>query len=1080
MDDRGASVSAAIRDEAREALKLHSAGHPTEALTRAKELASAHPDSAVALNLAGSLHQQAGVMAWTNRSPDEEGLASALEWYHHRASLNAFSAAARLAPECVVTAVAHAQELAACHQFCDAQAELCRARALSTTHTGYADPAVHNVEYDLFRGSTKKARKQNAVAKVHDVIEGFAIMVCNEIIPREAEELLNANKLGGRAAAEARERAKLLSLSYPYSGRAQILRAYIDLAQVRALDLAIDKMRFLRRTLSMIGEAAKVFRSSLMIALFHAKLLFVLDEFDAAEEECRRALRIETPCDPNEDDIPPLAVRGADYDARVSSVKKQLRVLLKHIVVVAALYWSHMVSTLQEERIISFRVDTLHEHYGGIDQSAAKTIADARRFIKKHNSWSFWICPHSRCDGKKFMDTDSLWQHMCSKHREELWKKLQSILGPELCENTSEGDHSLDGITVTLCQDSGQHDIFHLPRVQDMFESLLHCPSIGIQTEPFAEMRQRKCREGCEILEGIKEKLRMLPSDVFSTEFVEYSFGIQNLWLKFLEISVMDYREVILPLARSFQWTKIKRWIAYNVNDPDRSIGDVNIDTVFSKVHGAPDRSASIENGSNPSHSNSIDHQNGENLKTENGDVNIDTVFGKVPGAPDRSVSVENGSNPSHSNNIYHQNGENLKTENGDVNIDNVFGKVPGASDRSVSLENGSNPSHSNNIDHQNGENLKTENLKPLCSDETLKADEKYEERYKIQVCAEDGNSGTVVNQRTSDPPIDVHENGMDILSRIAVAELDKRGTSGQAVNEMTSTSNYEHIVIVLNKNNAGEDQFILNLIIQLLCNLRHFRDKFLTEPLVWIPCVDNPCIAQIFYEIFSSWEKNEHHLTDVLLTYMETLLCGIVDCNTFYEKLQVGKNLASEIVATILIGLHMSETSSRFRFNRETERQVVNPITCGDCICPTHNLFGIKFDAQMSCRCGNCSEGYLYTTLFHKLDAGSPQTTKIKSFAELPVLLDEQFCRENDCAHCGSLQNIDLFLSNTPHFFTIVLNWLGGSESQDTFSEVLAGISSPHGTEFFCRSAHSATMYAVTSMVIQKGGESNELCGIG
>uniref|UniRef100_N1R2F6 Uncharacterized protein n=1 Tax=Aegilops tauschii TaxID=37682 RepID=N1R2F6_AEGTA len=46
------------------------------------------------------------------------------------------------------------------------------------------------------------------------------------------------------------------------------------------------------------------------------------------------------------------------------------------------------------------------------------------------------------------------------------------------------------------------------------------------------------------------------------------------------------------------------------------------------------------------------------------------------------------------------------------------------------------------------------------------------------------------------------------------------------------------------------------------------------------------------------------------------------------------------------------------------------------------------------------------------------------------------------------------------------VLNWLGSSESQDALSEVLAGITSPLDTEFFCRSAHSAAMYAVTSMI--------------
>jgi hypothetical protein len=44
----------------------------------------------------------------------------------------------------------------------------------------------------------------------------------------------------------------------------------------------------------------------------------------------------------------------------------------------------------------------------------------------------------------------------------------------------------------------------------------------------------------------------------------------------------------------------------------------------------------------------------------------------------------------------------------------------------------------------------------------------------------------------------------------------------------------------------------------------------------------------------------------------------------------------------------------------------------------------------------------------------------QIKSFAELPVLLDEQFYKENSCENCGIPQKIDLFLSNAPHFFTI------------------------------------------------------------
>ncbi|KAE8773493.1 hypothetical protein D1007_54246 [Hordeum vulgare] len=865
---------ASIRTEAREILNLHSDGQHEAALARAVVLAGMHPGSALALNLAGLIHRYAALVAQNDRGAssddDDDENASALEKYHRHAALDAYSAAARLAPDCVVTNVDHAIALADCGRYDDARKEFIRV-VNTIEKNDHVDPVLHNVVYDMSGNSSRKARRGDAVKCANNAMEGFAQRINHRILPLEAAKLLDASNLGEPAADEARDRAKFLAEAYPYSPRAQLLHAYIDLAPVRALDTAMDKKnkkQLLRRTLTIVSQAAENFDSSLMVALFHAKLLFVLDEFDAAEGECHRALRIEKPDDPNWDDIPPMAALGADYDARVSYVKKQLHVLLKQIVVVAALYWSSMKNAPQGQRVVSVTVDTLIAHYDGIDKSAAKTISDARRFLKNQESWSFWICLNSRCDGKKFSDTSSLWQHMCSKHRDELWRKLQSVIDPEYCENTSQDDGSLVGITL-----SRQPDTFLLPRVQDMFESLLLSPSVGIQAEPFAEMRQRKCREGSEILESIREKLRMLPEDTLSTEFQECSFGVEKLWLKFLEVTVLDYREIILPLARSYQWIELKKRIPFYLNHPGtRRIGFA--------------------------------------------DANIDIIC----------------------------------------------------------------------------------------------------------------------------------------------------GTSGQSVKEMVTTSSSQQSLNVSNKNNADEELSILSVIIRSLCNLRHFRDKLLMEPLVWIPSVENPCIAQQFYEIFSSWEKNDHHFTDVVLTYMKTLLCRVVDCSTLYEK--VGETFASEIVATILIELHMSETCSRFRENKETQRHVVNPITCGDCICPTHYLFGIKFDAQISCRCGKSSGEYLYTTLFHKLDASSPQTAKINSFAELPVLLDEQFREDNKCEHCGSLQNIDLFLSNTPHFFTIVLNWLGGSESQDTLSEVLAGITSPLDTEFFCRSAHSAALYAVTSMI--------------
>lgn len=50
---------------------------------------------------------------------------------------------------------------------------------------------------------------------------------------------------------------------------------------------------------------------------------------------------------------------------------------------------------------------------------------------------------------------------------------------------------------------------------------------------------------------------------------------------------------------------------------------------------------------------------------------------------------------------------------------------------------------------------------------------------------------------------------------------------------------------------------------------------------------------------------------------------------------------------------------------------------------------------------------------------------------------------------------------------YVAILNWLDRNGSQDTLSEVIAAVTSPLEIDFFsCTSAHSATMYTVTSML--------------
>ncbi|KAG8090203.1 hypothetical protein GUJ93_ZPchr0011g27604 [Zizania palustris] len=150
---------------------------------------------------------------------------------------------------------------------------------------------------------------------------------------------------------------------------------------------------------------------------------------------------------------------------------------------------------------------------------------------------------------------------------------------------------------------------------------------------------------------------------------------------------------------------------------------------------------------------------------------------------------------------------------------------------------------------------------------------------------------------------------------------------------------------------------------------------------------------------------------------------------------LRAGKSFASEILALVLAGLHVSEASLHFCFDDKIQGQVVNPIICEDCICRVHDLFGMGFLVQMSCSCGECFDEKEYSTVLHKLDAGSPQTTKIKSLADLPVIL------------------------------------MDGSESHINLSEILIGRSPLLDITLLLKGVDPATKYALHSMICCSGG---------
>ncbi|KAF0913471.1 hypothetical protein E2562_022363 [Oryza meyeriana var. granulata] len=680
---------------------------------------------------------------------------------------------------------------------------------------------------------------------------------------------------------------------------------------------------------------------------------------------------------------------------------------------------------------------------------------------------------------------------MRNKHPEgSVWPKLLSVLDPKLIPDTSRGDHFSDDVTV--CQDSEEHYVFHFKKIPT---------SIITEQRPFSEMRENKCTEGIETLEKIKLKLKNVPADILSTELNEACAEIRDLWHYFLEISVLDFRVVILPLVISFIWERFLLCMMEDKKAASESVDAADIDAVFPYVDDTPDIDEIFPNvdgalesndaicpvpGASDSSAANIDAIRPNVVDASNSNAaNTDAVCHSTADAPDSNAADIDAVCPNvgdaPENNAADTDAiiPNIAdaTENNAADTDAIIPNIADTPDRNSATKDGSNLYHANKLSY---------------SDDT--ATDGGDKESEVHV--KDENYGATVNEKESSPPTEMVEYGSELDATPGNMEADLKydspnqtslpslsdqiystaktashllGKFDQSTEEIASISCYRNSIDVLKKNNADEDLYFLNVIIQLLWNLRHFRNEFLRRRSAFDIAHEDLCIAEKLYKIFSAWEKNEHSKMVLLLTDVKTTLCGIVNDSNMFQTLQVGRNFASEIMAIILQGLHKFDNSMYVGSMR-----MVIDAPCKYCVWYTLGLFGIRLKQLMSCRCGEWF-GEECILFFHKLDASSPHSTKINCFEELSVLMNSQSNCERRCTNCsGSVKQIGCFLSKGPHFFTIVLkDWLGSDESQAILSEALFGIASPlditllyKGVTLRHIGGHSATKYRLASVI--------------
>nr|XP_051179245.1 uncharacterized protein LOC127293643 isoform X1 [Lolium perenne] len=558
--DRAAS---ALRREAEAALRLQVEGHHEEAIALADGLAARHEGSALVLHLAGLLHHA------VSRRTDQEATAQ----HHVRAALGYLARAKRLVPNCVSISDHLARALFMAAKADEAENEAREAVDMASP----VDPADNNVAYAVGGGlrSTRDQRVLSCRLAALDTLTSIQHWRLHHLVT-DVLDLHDAADDGhrhhGARAREAVKKAKDLAKRYPCSARAQLLSAHTQLLRLRALDPDMDRRPILSHIRLAVKETiADTFGGSLMLAMFHAKLCFVLGLYEASHLECARAFAIPEPADPMWEDVPPHSVQGDTFDDRVLSVDEELGRLLDKLFLVAHDFRCSMTSEKQSG-FVSVRLLDLQEYYGKEYEGyqwAARTISDALSFANNNRSWRFWICPF--CAGIKLPNPESLLEHMNCKHM----RKLRSVFGSKLSEYVILDD-SLDEITVY--QDSEGHHCLRFNNTEYVFARL----SVPTQEMSIAGILEKKCERGKEILEEIKHKLKRLAANKLSAEFDKARPEIQDLWHAFVRTSFLDYRIVIKTFAKPFIWTKLLQ--SLSEDKAASKICNADIDVIFPNV----------------------------------------------------------------------------------------------------------------------------------------------------------------------------------------------------------------------------------------------------------------------------------------------------------------------------------------------------------------------------------------------------------------------------------------------------------------------------------------------------------------